>query len=62
MTQHKIADLPIVLPLHVVPMLRDEGIVTLEDWQALGKRRLRLFGITPKTIEALDQAAREAEA
>lgn len=31
MTLHPIKDLQIMLPLHVVPMLRDEGIITLDE-------------------------------
>lgn len=52
----KIADLPIILPAHVVPMLRDEGIITLEDWCSLGERRWKLFGIAGSTVEKLDLA------
>lgn len=51
-----IKDLPIVLPAHVVPMLRDDGIVTTADWLALGARRFKLFGITRRTVEIIDEA------
>lgn len=53
-----IKDLPLVLPAHVIPMLRDEGIVTVEDWRALGARRWKLFGVTPRSVEAIDRAAK----
>ncbi|HEV2269015.1 MAG TPA: hypothetical protein VGR92_06120 [Steroidobacteraceae bacterium] len=60
MTLHPIEKARVMLPAHVVPMLRNDGIVTLEDWRALGERRFKLFGITPRTVEVLDQAAEEA--
>lgn len=48
------------LPGHVVDLLRREGIVDLVAWRKLGNRRRQIFGITPRTIETLDQAAMEA--
>ena len=46
------------LPAHVLPILEREGVVDLESWRKLGRRRFRLFGITRATIMLLDAAAR----
>ena len=47
------------LPAHVIACLEREGVHTLQDWKRLGKRRLRIFGVVPTTIDALDLAARD---
>jgi hypothetical protein len=46
---------------HVLDALRQEGIADLGAWRKLGRRRFQLFGITPRTVEMLDSAAREAQ-
>ena len=57
----RIADLPIVLPRHVVPMLEhNEHVVTIDDWLTLGERRFRLFGIDVGPVIAIDRAIEEA--
>jgi hypothetical protein len=46
------------LPRHVIAQLEAEGVTDLESWRKLGRRRLRLFGITRATAALLDAAAR----
>jgi len=53
-----VANLP--LPAHVLEALAEEHVYTLTDWRRLGKRRWSIFGVTPKVVELLDAAAREA--
>jgi len=48
------------LPPHVLEALEAEGVTDLTAWRALGRRRFRLFGVTRRTVEQLDRAAREA--
>jgi hypothetical protein len=48
------------LPLHVLHLLHEEGVRDLHDWRRLGRRRLRIFGITSKVVAQIDAAAREA--
>lgn len=49
------------LPPHIVEQLHLEGVYSLADWRRLGRRRLRIFGITRRTVEELDTAARKAD-
>lgn len=49
------------LPAHVVETLAREGVHDLADWTALGRRRLRIWGVTRRTVTLLDAAAREAD-
>lgn len=46
------------LPEHLNSRLAAEGVYSLEDWRALGRRRLRLFGIPPRLAAELDALAR----
>lgn len=43
---------------HVQARLAAEGVHLLEDWRRLGKGRFAIFGITRRTAEMLDEAAR----
>ena len=52
--------LPGDLPPRLVDRLRGEGVVTLEDWVALGRRRLQIFGVTRATVTSLDALAKAA--
>lgn len=53
------ANLPqLGLAPHVVAALDREGITDLESWRRLGRKRRQIFGITPRTVETLDRAAR----
>ncbi len=40
--------------------LAAEGVFTLQDWVALGRRRHQLFGITSATVKKLDALARSS--
>jgi hypothetical protein len=46
------------LPPTLVTRLAAEGVHSLEDWRALGRKRLQLFGITKRVIKQLDALAR----
>lgn len=48
------------LPAHVLDALEREGITDLLAWRKLGRRRLAIFGVTPRTAALLDAAAKEA--
>lgn len=50
------------LPEHVLDTLADAGVTDLQSWRGLGRRRLRLFGITRSTVALLDAAARTVTA
>lgn len=45
------------LPLHLVQRLQAEGVTTLDDWRALGRRRLSIWGVTRRTVAELDALA-----
>ena len=46
------------LPESLRERLAGEGVFTLQDWVALGRRRHQLFGITSATVKKLDALAR----
>lgn len=46
------------LPESLRERLAAEGVFTLDDWMALGRRRHQLFGITSATVKQLNAAAR----
>lgn len=46
------------LPESLRERLAAEGVYTLKDWTALGRRRHQLFGITSATVKQLDALAR----
>lgn len=46
------------LPESLRERLASEGVFTLQDWAALGRRRHQLFGITSATVKKLDALAR----
>lgn len=48
------------LPPHILQLLEHEGVRTLAEWRELGRRRFAIFGVTHKTIELLDAAAKKA--
>jgi hypothetical protein len=50
------------LPEPLRERLAGEGVFTLRDWSALGRRRHQLFGVTPATVKKLDALARAARA
>ncbi len=52
--------LPPELPLPLVERLRAEGVATLEAWLALGRRRLRIFGVTRAAAAQIDALAKRA--
>ena len=49
------------LPAPLRERLAAEGVFTLADWVALGRRRRQLFGITSATVKKLDTLARSAD-
>ncbi len=49
------------LPDSIVERLRAEGINSLADWVALGRRRLAIFGVTRRMVTELDALAREVQ-
>jgi hypothetical protein len=50
--------LPPELPLPLSERLRAEGVATLEAWLALGRRRLRIFGVTRAAVAQIDAVAK----
>jgi hypothetical protein len=50
--------LPADLPHALIERLRAEGVATLEEWVALGRRRRQIFGITRAVVDQLDALAR----
>jgi len=52
--------LPAELPPALVERLRKQGIATLEEWVALGRRRRQIFGVTRAAIAQLDALAKAA--
>jgi len=52
--------LPADLPHALLERLRAEGVATLEEWVALGRRRRQIFGITRAVVDQLDALARTA--
>ena len=52
--------LPAELPLRLVELLRSEGVVSLEEWVALGRRRRLIFGVTRSVVAQLDAFAKAA--
>ncbi|MBV8496013.1 MAG: hypothetical protein JO361_04435 [Gammaproteobacteria bacterium] len=52
--------LPAELPQTLVERLQAEGVATLEAWLALGRRRLRIFGVTRAAVAQLDALAKAA--
>lgn len=48
------------LPEPLRERLAGEGVFTLQDWKALGRRRHQLFGITSATVKQLDALARSS--
>ncbi len=48
------------LPDSLRERLAGEGVFTLQDWVALGRRRHQLFGITSATVKKLDALARSS--
>ena len=48
------------LPEALRERLAAEGVFTLTDWVALGRRRRELFGITSAIVKKLDALARAA--
>ena len=52
--------LPADLPDSLLERLRAEGVASLEEWVALGRRRRQIFGITRAVVEQLDALAKAA--
>jgi len=52
--------LPTELPPPLIERLRSEGVVTLEAWVALGRRRKQIFGVTRAAVAQLDALAKTA--
>jgi len=50
--------LPAELPHSLLERLRAEGVATLEEWVALGRRRRQIFGVTRAVVEQLDALAK----
>ena len=46
------------LPAHILRLLADLGVHDLHGWRQLGPKRLRQFGITKRTVDLLDRAAK----
>lgn len=49
---------PETLPAAIRQRLAAEGVSTLEQWRALGHRRLQIWGITRSTARTLDELAK----
>jgi hypothetical protein len=52
--------LPADLPIPLIERLRAEGVATLEEWVALGRRRRQIFGVTRAVVAQLDALAKAA--
>jgi len=52
--------LPADLPMPMIERLRAEGVATLEEWVALGRRRRQIFGVTRAAVAQLDALAKAA--
>ena len=52
--------LPSELPATVLQRLGDQGVTTCDQWQALGRRRHGIFGITRRMIAEIDAAIAKA--
>lgn len=52
--------LPADLPIPLIERLRAEGVATLEEWVALGRRRRQIFGVTRTVVAQLDALAKAA--
>jgi hypothetical protein len=52
--------LPADLPIPLIERLRAEGVATLEEWVALGRRRRHIFGVTRTVVAQLDALAKAA--
>ena len=52
--------LPADLPMPMIERLRAEGVATLEEWVALGRRRRQIFGVTRAVVAQLDALAKAA--
>jgi len=46
------------LPPAILARLAAEGVETLEQWRALGRRRRQLWGITAARVAEIDELAR----
>lgn len=46
------------LPPHILERLAAEGVHSLADWRALGRRRFQLWGVTRRVVEQVDKLAR----
>jgi hypothetical protein len=56
-----LAELPL-LPSPIIERLAAEGIDSLEAWRRLGRKRLRIFGITRRVVAQLDALAERGAA
>jgi hypothetical protein len=43
------------LPPAIATRLAAEGVTSLADWRALGRRRLQIFGVTRAMVAQLDE-------
>lgn len=43
---------------HIAERLAAEGVHSLKDWRALGRRRLAIWGVTRRIVAELDALAR----
>jgi hypothetical protein len=46
------------LPAAIVDRLEADGVHSLDDWIALGRRRFRIFGVTREMARRIDAVAR----
>ena len=44
----------------VAARLRENGVVTIDDWLALGRKRFLIFGVTRVMASRIDEAIAEA--
>ncbi len=49
----------LALPAHILRRLEGAGVISLEDWCALGHRRHQIWGVTRRTVERIDALARQ---
>ena len=47
------------LPAVLIERLKSHGVETTEQWGKLGRKRLRLFGLTRQHVELIDAAVAE---
>jgi hypothetical protein len=54
------APIPESLPGVLIERLKSHGVGTVEQWRQLGRKRLKLFGLTRRHVALIDAAVMQA--